>query len=183
MNEEELHKVTIGQPHQLNGPVTLAEYDPTWPGLFAREAGRIRAALGHCALCIEHVGSTAVAKLAAKPIIDILLVVDDSADESTYVPPLELVGYVLQIREPDWYEHRMFKGTDAATQIHCFSVGCPEVQRMIGFRDWLRSHESDRLLYERAKRDLARKTWRYVQEYADAKTAVVEDILSRANRV
>jgi GrpB-like predicted nucleotidyltransferase (UPF0157 family) len=109
MNEEQLRKVTIGEPQQLNGAVMLVEYDPTWPVQFNREAVRIRGALGDRALHIEHVGSTAVPKLAAKPIIDILLVVTDSADESSYVPALEAVGYVLRIREPEWHEHRMFK--------------------------------------------------------------------------
>jgi GrpB-like predicted nucleotidyltransferase (UPF0157 family) len=142
---------------------------------------RIRSPVHDAALCIEHVGSTSVPSLAAKPIIDVLLVVADSADEGAYVSPLVAVGYVLRIREPDWQEHRMFKGPEVAAHIHCFSLGCPEIQRMIRFRNWLRSYEADRDLYERTKRVLANKPWKYVQEYADAKTAVVEEILTRAN--
>jgi GrpB-like predicted nucleotidyltransferase (UPF0157 family) len=182
MNEEELRKITIGEPQQLNGFVALLNYDPIWPLLFEQQSMRIQSALGDRALLLEHVGSTSVPNLAAKPIIDILLVVTDSSDESNYVPALEAVGYVLRIREPDWHQHRMLKGSDKPTHLHCFSAGCPEIQRMVRFRDWLRSHESDRLLYERTKRDLATRTWKFVQEYADAKTAVVEDILARANR-
>jgi GrpB-like predicted nucleotidyltransferase (UPF0157 family) len=107
-------------------------------------------------------------------------VVADTTDESLYVPALEGAGYVLRIRERDWYDHRMFEGGETRAQLHCFSAGCPEIRRMIAFRDWRRSHESDRLLYERTKRALAGKTWKYVQEYADAKTTVVEEILGRA---
>ena len=181
MNEEELRKITIGEPQPLNGAVTLVDYDPAWPLLFDQEAMRIQSALGDRALRFEHVGSTAVPHLAAKPIIDILLVVSDSADEAAYVPPLEGMGYVPRIREPEWHEHRMFKGPSVAAHIHCLSAGCAEIQRMIAFRDWLRSHKDDRLLYERTKRALASKTRKYVQEYADAKTGIVEEILARAH--
>jgi len=179
-NEERLRKVTIGEPHQINSSIQIVEYDPVWPALFDKEATRIWSALRERALSIEHVGSTSVPGLAAKPKIDILLVVADSADEGAYVPALEAAGYVLRIREPDWCEHRLFKGPDTDINLHCFSAGCPEIQRMLAFRDWLRSHEEDRLLYERAKRELAAQTWTYVQDYADAKTAIVNDILTRA---
>jgi GrpB-like predicted nucleotidyltransferase (UPF0157 family) len=135
--------------------------------------------LGNRALSIEHVGSTSVPGLAAKPRIDILLVVANSADEATYVPALEAAAYVLCIREPDWYEHRVFKGPDTDINLHVFSPGCPEINRMLHFRDWLRSNASDRQLYERTKRELARQNWKYTQNYADAKTPVIEEILSR----
>jgi GrpB-like predicted nucleotidyltransferase (UPF0157 family) len=180
MNEEELRKVTIGELQVLNGPITIAEYDPKWPALYEREAARVRDVLGDRALRIEHVGSTAVPGLAAKPWIDMLLVVADSADEAAYVPRLEGVGYVLRNREPDWYEHRMFRGPDTMINLHCFSAGCPEIQRMISFRDRLRSNESDRLLYERTKRELATQTWKYVQQYADAKSILINEILKRS---
>jgi len=180
MSEEQLRKVTIGELQAVNGPIRLVKYDPAWPALFEKEATRIITALGGRLVSIEHVGSTAVPGLAAKPRIDILLVVADTVDEASYVPALEAAGYVLRIREPEWHEHRVFKGPDMDVNLHCFSVGCPEIQRMLAFRNRLRSNEEDRLLYERTKLDLAAKTWKYVQEYADAKTAVVEEILSRA---
>ena len=88
MTEEQIRAATVGEPQEHAGPIELADYDPAWPGLFAREARRIRATLRERALRIEHVGSTAVPGLAAKPIIDILLIVGDSADEETYVPAL-----------------------------------------------------------------------------------------------
>lgn len=180
--EEEIRAATVGEPKPLTGPIVLAEYDPGWPQLFEREAERIRTALGERALRIEHAGSTSVPGLAAKPVIDVVLVVADSADEEAYVPPLEAAGYVLSIREPHWYEHRVFKGPDTNVNLHVFSQGCPEIDRMVLFREWLRRNESDRQLYERTKRELAGKEWKYTQNYADAKSAVVEEIIARAQQ-
>ncbi len=182
LTEEQIRAATVGELRPLNAPITLAEYDPEWPRLFAREASRIRAALGETALMIEHVGSTSVPGLAAKPIIDILLVVPDSADEPRYVPPLEAAGFVLRIREPDWYAHRLFQGPETDLNLHVFSAGCPEIARMLRFRDRLRAHPADRDVYERAKRELARQEWKYVQNYADAKSGVVAEIMARAER-
>ena len=180
ITEKQLRKATIGEPKVINSSIPIVEYDPVWAALFDLEANRIRGALGPRILLLEHVGSTSVPGLAAKPIIDILLVISDTRDERAYVPDLEAAGYILRAREPDWHEHRFLKGPDREINLHCFSDGCPEIERMLVFRDWLRSNEGDRLLYERTKRQLAAKTWRYVQNYADAKTAVVEEILARA---
>lgn len=182
MTEEQLLAVTVGPPSPLVGRIHLAGYDPDWPRLYEREAHRIRAALGERALQVEHVGSTSVPGLAAKPLIDILLVVPNSADEAAYVPALEAAGYTLRIREPDWYEHRLFKGPDTNVNVHTFSPGCVEIERMLLFRAWLRSHPEDRDRYERTKRELALRDWQYVQNYADAKTAIVEAIIARARR-
>ena len=178
--DERLRSVTIGEPQLLAGPVLLAEYDPDWPQLFRHEADRIRGALGPRALQVEHVGSTSVPGLAAKPIIDISLAVADSADEQAYVPALEAAGYFLRIREPDWFEHRAFGREGVRVNLHVFSAGCAEIDRMLRFRDRLRSDDADRALYERTKRELAQRQWKYVQNYADAKSAVVEAILARA---
>jgi GrpB-like predicted nucleotidyltransferase (UPF0157 family) len=180
--EAELRAVTVGELQPLSGQIELVDYDPAWPGLFEREAERIRTALGERALLVEHTGSTSIPGLAAKPIIDITLAVPDSGDEEAYAPPLEAAGYVLRIREPDWHEHRVFKGPDTNVNLHVFSDGCPEIDRMIRFRDWLRANDADRELYERTKRELAAADWKYVQDYADAKTAVVEKIIARAFR-
>jgi GrpB-like predicted nucleotidyltransferase (UPF0157 family) len=182
VTEDELRKITVGEPTVVNSAITLIDYDPEWPVLFQREADRVRAALGDRALRIEHVGSTSVPGLAAKPIIDIVLVVAETGNEEAYVPALEASGYTLRIREPDFHAHRMFKGpdTDTNTNLHCYSNGCPEVEKMLVFRDWLRASNADRTLYESRKRELAARTWKYVQDYADAKTAVVDEILARA---
>jgi GrpB-like predicted nucleotidyltransferase (UPF0157 family) len=180
--EEEMRAATIGELEELGGPVELAEYDPEWPQLYEREAARIREALGERALVLEHVGSTAIPGLVAKPRIDILLVVADSADEAVYVSPLEAAGYVLRIREPEWHEHRLLKGPDTDVNVHVFSPDSTEIDRLLGFRDHLRANEADRELYARTKRDLARRDWKYMQNYADAKTEVVEEIVARAQR-
>jgi GrpB-like predicted nucleotidyltransferase (UPF0157 family) len=179
LSDEDIRAATIGELRPHAASIHLAEYDPAWPSLYQREAERIGAALGLKALRIEHVGSTSVPGLAAKPLIDVVLVVADSSDEEAYVPSLETAGYVLRIREPEWHEHRLFKGPDTNVNVHTFSDGCPETERMVGFRDWLRAHDDDRELYERAKRELAAREWKYVQNYADAKSDVVEAILAR----
>ena len=180
--EEQTRAARIGEVRPLTERIKLLEHDPIWPEQFEREAAAVRAALGERALRIEHVGSTSVTGLAAKPIVDMLLVVADSADEAAYVPAMEAAGYVLRIREPDWYEHRVFKGPRVDVNLHVFSAdsGRPEVERMLLFRDRLRSNPADRALYERTKRVLAARDWKYTQNYADAKTAVVEEIIARA---
>jgi GrpB-like predicted nucleotidyltransferase (UPF0157 family) len=178
--DESLAEVTIGGPQPLTGRIEIREYDPTWPDLYAREAERIRGVLGDRVVRLEHMGSTSVPGLPAKPVIDIVLEVPDSTDEPMYVPDLEGAGYVLRIREPDFFEHRMFEGADTNINLHVLPAGCIETDRMVLFRDWLRSNDSDRHLYARAKQELASRDWKYVQQYADAKTAVITDIMTRA---
>lgn len=181
LTEEQIRAHTIGEPELLSGRILLVDYNPQWPEWFKREAGRIRIALGERALRIEHTGSTAVPGLAAKPIIDVLLVVADSGCESAYVPALEAAGYVLRIRESDWFEHRMLKGPDTEINLHVFSVGCPEIDRMLMFRNWLRKNAADRELYARTKVALAQNEWKYVQNYADAKAGIIKEIMARAS--
>jgi len=145
-----------------------------------QEERRIRGALGERALRIEHIGSTAVPGLIAKPLIDILLVVADSADEPSYVPTLEAAGYVLRIREPDWDEHRLFNGPEIDVNLHVYTKGSDEIERYLLLRGRLRENVADRDLYAQTKRDLAARQWTYVQNYADAKSEVVEAIIARA---
>ena len=182
MTEEEILAVTVGERKPFDSTIDLAPYDPAWPSLFARLEQTIRQALGDDVLLLEHVGSTSVPGLSAKPIIDMVLVVADSSDEPSYVPRLEEVGFGLRIREPDWHEHRMLKPADRKTHLHVFSAGCEEIERMLLFRDWLRNQPDDRLRYEEAKQELAARTWKYRQNYADAKTTVIEEIMARAGR-
>jgi GrpB-like predicted nucleotidyltransferase (UPF0157 family) len=183
--DDEIHArvqaATVGEPTRIDGPIHLAESDPAWPDLFEREAVRIRSAIGARVRLLEHVGSTSVPRLPAKPIVDIVLAVPDSADEASYVPDLEAVGYVLRIREPDWFEHRVFKGPDTDVNLHVFTEGASEIGRMLAFRDRLRASDADRDRYAAAKRDLAARRWTYVQEYADAKSAVITEILGRTS--
>jgi GrpB-like predicted nucleotidyltransferase (UPF0157 family) len=178
--EGDLRAAWVVEPPKLAGKIQVADYDTDWPRRFQREADRIRAVLGDRVVQLEHVGSTSVPGLAAKPIIDIMLIVPDSADEPAYLPDLEAAGYVLVIREPDWYQHRCFKGPDTNINLHVYSPGCPEIERYLLFRDRLRGHPGDREHYQRVKRELAERDWTYVQQYADAKTEVVEAIIARA---
>lgn len=164
-----------------NVRITLEDYNPAWPQWYAREEARIRGALGSAVVRLEHVGSTSVSGLAAKPLIDILLVVPDSDDEDAYVPALVEAGYYLRLREHGWHEHRLLKRHEAPdVNLHVFSPVCEELDRMLVFRDRLRSHPQEREEYERTKRALASGTWDRVQDYADAKTRVVERIVLRA---
>ncbi len=177
--EAELSAITLGDPTPLNAKIELAPYDPAWPEAFEAQAASVRAALGQRAIAIHHAGSTSVPGLCAKPIIDMVLVVADSADEAAYVAALEAAGYALRIREPDWFEHRLLRGAGPAVNLHVFSAECPEIGRMLAFRDHLRADGADRTLYEVTKRDLATREWQFTQDYADAKTVVVEAILER----
>jgi GrpB-like predicted nucleotidyltransferase (UPF0157 family) len=163
-----------------NAAIHLAPYDAAWPRQFAIEAANIRAALGEGAIVLEHVGSTSITGLCAKPIIDILLAVADSADEASYVPALTPYGYRLHIREPDWEQHRVMKHDNPAVNLHVFTTGSVEIARMVGFRDRCRGLPDERRLYEQTKRALAARTWRHVQHYANAKSEVVEAIIARA---
>lgn len=182
VSDEYLRAHTIGELKPLSGPTRVVDYDPDWARRFELEANKIRSALGGGVLRLEHVGSTSVPGLPAKPIIDILLVVADSARETDYVPALEGAGYLLRIREPDWHEHRMFRSPEVDVNLHVFSEGCTEIDRMLDFRDWLRSNAEDRELYARTKQALARNDWKYMQNYADAKTDVIEEIISKMRK-
>jgi GrpB-like predicted nucleotidyltransferase (UPF0157 family) len=179
-SREESDAAWIGGPPVLAGPVVVLAYDPLWAGLYRGEERRIRGLLGSVALSLEHVGSTSVPGLAAKPIIDIDLVVASSADEASYVPPLQSAGYTLVIREPNWHEHRMLKGTDPDVNLHVFSPASPETHRHVVFRDWLRAHDDDRDLYGRTKLELASREWVDVRAYTDAKDDVIDQIYARA---
>jgi GrpB-like predicted nucleotidyltransferase (UPF0157 family) len=159
--------------------IVLVEHDPTWVDQFEAVAQRIASALGFVVDSIEHVGSTSVPGLAAKPIIDVLLLVPDSTDEPAYVPHLKAMGFTFHLREPDWYQHRLLKGVDPAVNLHVFTVDCPEAEAMVAFRDHLRASTADRDRYEIVKRELADLDWDNVQDYADAKTEVIRDIQSR----
>jgi GrpB-like predicted nucleotidyltransferase (UPF0157 family) len=157
----------------------LAPSDPEWPQQYAEVAARIRHVLGPVAVVVEHVGSTSVPGLAAKPVLDVLLLVPDPSDEAAYVPQLEAAGFLLHFREPEWHQHRFLKAHDPVVQVHAFADGSEQAERML-FRDRLGSDDGDRALYEETKRRLAERNWERVQDYADAKSEVVEAVIARA---
>jgi GrpB-like predicted nucleotidyltransferase (UPF0157 family) len=160
--------------------IVIVEYDPRWPEKFQKHAEILSGALGIKALAIEHVGSTSVPMLDAKPIIDIIVLVEDPGDEAAYLPALVAAGYVLRVREPDWHQHRMFRTPQLDVHVHIFSPGCVEVTRQLAFRDRLKRNTEDRHLYESVKRKLAKEEWPDMNAYARAKTDVVEQITVRA---
>ena len=178
MTNQQLETGLIGGIEKSD--IRIAEYDSGWPSKFERHAKIIAGAIGGSVLRIEHIGSTSVPGLGAKPIIDILVVVPNSANESAYLPQLEGAGYVLRVREPEWNQHRMLRTRDKDVHIHIYSAGCPEIQRNLGFRDRLRTNADDRRLYEQVKRGLAAKEWPDMNAYAQAKTEVIESIIASA---
>jgi GrpB-like predicted nucleotidyltransferase (UPF0157 family) len=179
--DEEMAAIRIsGTVTAHNAEIYLAPYDPAWPAQYEGEAAKIRAALGDAVLVLEHVGSTSIPGLPAKPIIDIMLALADSADEDAYVPALTAQGYRLHLREPDWEQHRVMKGDSPLVNLHVFTVGSREIERMVGFRDRCRTQPEEFELYLSTKQGLAGQVWRHVQHYANAKGEVVEAIIGRA---
>lgn len=159
--------------------VEVVAPDPAWLESYAITRERVCGALGERVLAINHVGSTAVPGLWAKPMIDIDLTVANSADEDAWLPDLEAAGFVLRVREPDWEEHRLVRGREPASNVHVFSPGAREPQRHLKFRDWLRSHPEDRDLYAVAKREVAAQGFTDAMLYNNAKAWCVYDLYER----
>lgn len=166
-------------------PIEVVESDPAWPAQFDLLAARIRGAIGDCALAVEHVGSTSVPGLPAKPIIDIDVTVADPRAESTYVPGLEAVGIRLRLREPGWHEHRLLVADGPRANVHVFGPDSPELVRHRMLRDWLIEHADDRERYAAAKRDSAvasNAAGESGMAYNRRKEPVIREILDRMFR-
>ncbi|GAA1477020.1 GrpB family protein [Nocardioides aestuarii] len=155
----------------------LVDHDPAWAGRFTEHERRIRDALGPAAVQVEHIGSTSVPGLAAKPILDVLVTVEDITAEEDYLAPLLAAGYVLRVREP---AHRLVRTPGRDVHVHVLEVGAPAAEDYLLFRDRLRSHPDERELYEQTKRDLVDQDWSDMNAYADAKTDVIAGIKDRA---
>lgn len=156
----------------------LVDHDTSWAATFELHRAVIAGALGDRAGRIEHIGSTAVADLAAKPIVDIVVTVDDADDDAGFLPYLQAAGYSLRVVEPG---HRMLRPDDRRAHIHLYAHGDPAVDALVAFRDRLRSDTADRAAYAEAKRTLIAQGWASMDEYAQAKTPIVADILSRVS--
>lgn len=166
--------ICIGGPEP--GFIVIVDYDPAWPRRYERERRRIATALGSTASIIEHIGSTSVPGLASKPVIDVLVAVDDVERETSYREQLQAAGYVLRVREPG---HRMFRTHEKSVHVHVWSEP-QEIDRHLAFRNWLRANEDDRKLYEKTKRELAKREWDDTNQYAEAKDGVIAQIMARA---
>ncbi len=157
--------------------IVIVDYDPGWRGRYELEREKVARALGVRAVRIEHIGSTAVPGLAAKPIVDLLVTVKDVDDEPAIAPALESAGYHLRVREP---AHLMFRTSERDVHVHIWSDSDPEVTRHLAFRDQLRRSQDDRDAYVRLKRELAGREWDSMDEYADAKGDLITAILARS---
>ncbi len=159
--------------------IRLVAYDPSWPVRFEQERARIVEALGPIAQRIDHVGSTAVRGLCAKPIIDIDLSVEDPDVEAAYLPALKRAGYLLRVRSPG---HRMVRSAGLDVHVHVCGAGSPWERRHLLFRDWLRTDATDRARYGQVKQAVAEREWADMNEYAAAKNQVIQEITERAER-
>lgn len=159
--------------------VEVVAPDPAWPSMFEDVRDRVREALGSRVLRIEHVGSTSVPGLWAKPLIDVDVIVADSADEPAWLPALEAAGFPLRVREPDWEEHRLVRGENPPANVHVFSAGAPEPQRHLLFREWLVTNDDDRAAYGDLKVTLAGQGFTDAMHYNNAKAALIYDIYER----
>ena len=165
----------IGGPEGLE--VGLVGYDTRWAEVYRLHRRRILDALAAVDVDVEHIGSTSVPGLAAKPIVDILVAVTDITAEEDYLDGLLAAGYELRVREPG---HRLLRTPTRDVHVHVYERGDAAVDEYLLFRDHLRTHGDDRVLYESVKRDLLSRQWNDMNDYADAKTDVILGIKSRA---
>lgn len=180
MNSKEWEIGVIGGKEKRN--IQIVVYQKSWASKFLEHKNKIHQCLGEVALGIEHIGSTSVPNLSAKPIIDILLIVHDSSNEDKYLKKMEAAEYQLRVREPDFHEHRMFRTYEKDVHIHVLSKGSTEIDRYLLFRNRLRSNDSDRIRYEQEKINLSRSNWNDMNEYAIAKTKIIEQIIELAKK-
>lgn len=157
--------------------IQLVSYNINWPKKFEKEKAKLKSALGTIATRIDHIGSTAIPGLSAKPIIDIQISVKDLEAEDSYLLKLEKAGYIFRVREPG---HRMLRTPALDVHIHICLAGSEWEQRHLQFRDWLRAHEEDRQAYQELKVKLARQDWKTMNHYADAKSEFINKIIARA---
>jgi GrpB-like predicted nucleotidyltransferase (UPF0157 family) len=165
----------VGGPEAVE--VELHDYDDGWVARYEHHRSRILEALAAADVGIEHIGSTSVPGLAAKPIVDIVVTVDDITAEEDYLDALLAVGYRLRVREPG---HRLVRTPARDVHVHVYEKGHPAVDEYLLLRDRLRSDADDRTLYEDTKRALLRARWDDMNAYADAKTDVILAIQQRA---
>jgi GrpB-like predicted nucleotidyltransferase (UPF0157 family) len=172
----------VGEPPKRWQSIVIEDYDPAWADRFTTERARLEDALefiGIIVIGIEHVGSTSVPGLAAKPIIDIDVLIEDTADESRFIPPLAGIGYRLVLREPWWFGHRMLMNPEEDVHLHVWPRNAAEPIRHRLFRDWLRAHPKDRALYASTKQRLAHETVDRPDDYTMAKSEVIDQIFAR----
>jgi putative glutamine amidotransferase len=170
-----------GQAEGRTRSYAIHDYDPEWSSRFESEAARIREALGDRAVRVEHVGSTSVPGLAAKPTVDIQVSVPSMIPRSAYTDPLIGLGYRWAL-DPWSEEHEFFsrdEDGERSFHVHVCNTGSEWERRHIVFRDWLRANPEDAAAYERLKRELAERHPRDTYSYAAAKTEFIQEIMGR----
>ncbi len=176
---QEMNQAAVSGERQRVAEIIVVPPDKSWPEQYKRLETAIRQALGRRVVTLEHVGSTSVPDLYAKPVIDIALTLVEAANEPSYVPDLETKGFYLVIREPDWQEHRCLVRQAPRCNLHVFPPDAIEPRRQRAFRDWLHTHPDDRDAYAALKRELAMRSFGSVAEYNNEKAGLIYDIYER----
>jgi GrpB-like predicted nucleotidyltransferase (UPF0157 family) len=175
------HNSSVDDVELIGGPekraIVIEPYSSTWTSTFEEHRRCIETVLGATARRVDHIGSTAVPGLAAKPIIDIQVSVLDVEQESSYLEPLVAAGYRLRVREPG---HRMFRTADLAVHVHVCGAGSEWERRHLLLRDWLRESAEDREAYAALKAELQTQDWETMNHYADAKATLISEMTIRA---
>jgi len=168
-----------------SAPVAIVPYDPVWPSQYTEEKERILTVIGLYVVSVEHMGSTAVPGLAAKPVIDILIGVRSLADASRFIPPLLPLGYEYVNRYENEmpfrrYLHRKIHG-EHTHHLHMVEPDTEFYKVQLAFRDYLRSHPDARDRYAALKYKLAEQYRNDRMAYTDAKTEFIKGILSKCD--
>lgn len=163
--------------------IVISDYDPRWPALFDEVRAQLQQAVGRWVVGIEHIGSTSVPGLAAKPVIGVLALADADAH---CIEPIVALGYeYIQRYEIDLPERRFFRRRDGEgagrCNIHLVEKGSEFWERHLLFRDYLRAHPQVARQYEQLKRRLA-PLFDDVNQYADAKSDFIREIAKQAQR-
>jgi len=164
-------------------PVTVIEYDPRWPVRFDEERVRLAAAFGDDAALIEHIGSTSVPGLAAKPIIDVLVAARRFPLGSATIAAMEALGYEHsgEYGIPGRAYFRRLSPRPRTHHVHAYAAGSDRITAHLLFRDYLRAHPAEAARYADVKRELARRQLDAVA-FQSGKSAFIEELLARAQR-
>ena len=165
-------------------PVRIVDYDPQWPILYEEEKDRILGVIGHIVVAIEHIGSTAVPGLGAKPIIDIMIAVRYLDDAEECIEPLKSIGYEYVPEFEDSLPERRFfwKGPPEARKYHIHMVELTSDfwKRHLLFRDYLRTHPKVSQKYHHLKKELAAKHGSDRDAYTAAKKSFIKSVEAKA---
>ena len=171
----------MGVYSKFNRPILVVEYDPQWPVLFEQEKAAIITVLGSSRLVVEHIGSTAVPGLAAKPVIDLGVGIRSLAEAPVLIPSIETLGYAYEPTLEQFTPERRFfwKGTPTVHtyHLHMAEMDNPILVRPLRFRDYLRRHPGLAEKYGEIKQELAKRCGQDLDAYVNGKTAFIEQVM------